>query len=155
MSVLVTAASSAQAYRLRSLLSNSEEVLLGDYMDIPELMVKNGSMLKTPNPDSSSFAHEMLTLCLDKGITMLLPLRKAELMPLAEARTLFLEFDIQLIIPKTELINQHPNTSDGNIVVINRSEVIAGDREIAHSHDLTDGIFSVSNSGAYQIFTAD
>ncbi|MBW4891310.1 hypothetical protein KXQ82_16400 [Mucilaginibacter sp. HMF5004] len=155
MSVLITAANSAQAYKLKSLLSKIENVLLGDYLDIPELMVKSGAMIKTPNPESPSFAHEMLTLCLDNGISMLLPLRKSELLPLAQSRQLFLEFDIQLIIPKTELINRHPNISDGSIVVMNRSEVIAGNREVNHPHELTDGVFSIADSGAYHIFTAD
>ncbi len=154
MSVLITAANSAQAYKLKGLLSNSETVLLGDYLDIPELMVKNGTMIKTPSPQSASFAHEMLTLCLDKAITMLLPLRQAELLPLAESRQLFLEFDIQLIIPQTELLSTSSRSNEGSVVVMNRSEVIAGNREIIHGHELTDGIFSI-DSGTYQIFTAD
>jgi hypothetical protein len=155
MSILITAANSAQAYRLKSLLGKSENVFLGDYMDLPELMVKNGTMLKTPRPDSPSYAHEMLTLCLDNGINMVFPLRQAELLPLAEARVLFLEFDVQLIIPKTEQIKPEPHTREGSIIVMNRSEVIAGDREMKHSHELTDGIFSIDDSGAYHIFTAD
>ena len=155
MSVLITAASSAQAYQIKSVLHTGEPVLLGDYLDIPELMVKNGTMIKTPDPAGASFAHEMLTLCLDKGISMLFPLRKAELMPLAEARQLFLEFDIQLILPKIQVIDQHTEVTDGSIVILNRSEVIGGDREILVPHTLTDGIFKINNKGDYQVFTAD
>jgi hypothetical protein len=155
MSILITAASSAQAYQIKSILNTGEPVLLGDYMDIPELMVRNGTMIKTPDPASASFAHEMLTLCLDKGISMLFPLRKAELMPLAEARQLFLEFDVQLILPKIQVIAQHTEVTDGSIVVLNRSEMIGGDRGITAPHTLTDGIFKINNKGDYQVFTAD
>jgi hypothetical protein len=155
MSILITAASSAQAYQIKSLLNTGESVLLGDYMDIPELMVKNGTMIKTPDPAGASFAHEMLTLCLDKGISMLFPLRKAELMPLAEARQLFLEFDIQLILPKMQVIEQHTEVIDGSIVILNRSEMIGGNREITAPHILTDGVFKINNKGDYQVFTAD
>jgi hypothetical protein len=155
MSILITAASSAQAYQIKSVIHTSEPVLLGDYTDIPELMVKNGTMIKTPDPASASFAHEMLTLCLDKGVSMLFPLRNAELVPLAEARQLFLEFDIQLILPKIQVIDKHTEVTDGSIVVLNRSEIIGGDREITAPHTLTDGIFKINNKGDYQVFTAD
>jgi hypothetical protein len=155
MSVLITAATSAQAYQLKSLLHSGETVLMGDYLDIPDVLVKSGKILKTPNPASSSFAHEMLTLCLDNAVTMLFPLRKDELLPLAEARQLFLEFDIQLIIPKTELINKPATPVEGSIIVMNRSEIIAGPHDIPFTHELTDGVFKINNLGAYQLFTAD
>ena len=112
-------------------------------------------MIKTPHPESASFAHEMLTLCLDLGVQQLIPLRRAELLPLEEARLLFLEFDINLIIPQAEIIKAHLKPVEGNIVVLNRSEVIGGDRSVSIPHSLTDGVFRVNNSGDYQIYTAD
>jgi len=155
MSVLITAANSAQAYQLKGILHTEGPVLLGDHLDIPDLMVKNGTMLRTPDPKSLSFAHEMLTLCLDNGVRAVYPLRRAELLPLAEARQLFLEFDIDLILPKAEQIDHHLEHIEGSIVVLERSEVIGGDRDINIPNGLTDGIFKISNNGNYQVFTAD
>ncbi|WP_448699981.1 hypothetical protein ACFGVR_22745 [Mucilaginibacter sp. AW1-3] len=104
MSVLITAATSAQAYKLKAALNTTEKVLLGDYFDLPELMIKNGTMIKTPAPENPSFAHLMLTLALDNQITKIYPLRSAELALLLEAETLFAEFDIELCTPENEFI---------------------------------------------------
>lgn len=155
MSVLITAANSAQAYRLKGILHIDEPVLLGDFRPIPDLMLKNGTILKTPDPQSPSFAHQMLSLCLDKGINMLFPLRKEELLPLAEARVLFIEFDVQIILPATQQMEGHFTPVEGSLVVLNRSEVIGGDMDAAIAHQLTDGAFLIGKTGEYQIFTAD
>ncbi len=104
MSVLITAATSAQAYKLKAALGADETILLGDYLDLPQPMVKNGSMIQTPSPENLSFAHLMLTLALDKQISKIYPLRRTELALLQEAQTLFAEFDIELCSPENEFI---------------------------------------------------
>jgi len=104
MSVLITAATSAQAYKLKAALNTTEKVLLGDYLDLPDLMVKNGAMIKTPSPENPSFAHLMLTLALDNQVTKIYTLRRAELVLLQEAKILFAEFDIELCAPNNEFI---------------------------------------------------
>jgi hypothetical protein len=137
VSILITAANSAHAYQLKSLLG--VDALLGDYLDIPDLMVRSGKMIKTPNPGGVSFAHQMLTLCLDKGVTTIYPLRRAECLPLAEARQLFTEFGISLCIPEKEMIELSLNTGnmEGSLTIRN------------------DGVFKISADGQQQIFTAD
>ena len=104
MSVLITAATSAQAYKLKSALNTVEKVLLGDYLELPDVMLKSGAMIKTPDPESASFAHQMLTLCMDNQVTQIYPLRRTELELLTEAKTLFAEFDITLCTPGNEFI---------------------------------------------------
>lgn len=104
MSVLITAATSAQAYKLKAALKTNEKILLGDYLDLPDLMIKSGAMIKTPNPENPSFAHLVLTLALDNQITQIYALRRAELALLQEAKVLFAEFDIELCIPDNEFI---------------------------------------------------
>jgi len=104
MSVLITAATSAQAYKLKSALNTTEKVLLGDYLDLPEVMLKSGAMIKTPDPAVASFAHQMLTLCMDNQVTQIYLLRHTELELLTEAKTLFAEFDITLCTPGNEFI---------------------------------------------------
>jgi len=104
MSILITAATSAQAYKLKAKLDNSENILLGDYLELPQVMIKSGAMIVTPDPKNASFAHLTLTLALDKQITKIYPLRHAELTLLQEAQTLFAEFDIEICTPENEFI---------------------------------------------------
>jgi hypothetical protein len=93
MSILITSANSAGAYQLKSKL-NADDTILGDYEDLPVLMLKSGKMIQLPNPKSASYSHQMLTLCLDKGIQIVYPLREEEAMLLKEAEQLFNEYGI-------------------------------------------------------------
>jgi hypothetical protein len=95
VSILITSANSAAAYQLKSKL-NVDEVILGDYEELPALMVKSGAMIKLPSPKSASYSHQMLTLCLDKGIQTVYPLREEEAILLKEAKQLFKEYDINI-----------------------------------------------------------
>ena len=95
MSILITSANSAAAYQLKSKL-NVDEVILGDYEELPALMLKLGKMIQLPNPKSASYSHQMLTLCLDKGIQTVYPLREEEATLLKEAKQLFKEYDINI-----------------------------------------------------------
>jgi hypothetical protein len=96
MYTLITAANSAQAYSLKNKL-NANNVLLGDYLDLPDFMVQSGRMLKLPNPDSPSYTHKMLALCLDRNIGKLYALRKNEAEQLLNAKTLFSEYGIGIL----------------------------------------------------------
>ncbi len=157
MSILITAANAAQAYQLRGILNAEPHVLLGDYQDIPDMMVQNGQLIKTPNPNTSSFIHQMLALCLDRGITAIYPLRKAEQLLLAEAALLFSEFEITLNIPEKEIINEQvPDVIvDGKIVIIEKGNVVLGCMDSLLARQLKNGVFKVNSNGVYQIFTAD
>ncbi|PWK79661.1 hypothetical protein LX99_00119 [Mucilaginibacter oryzae] len=95
MSILITAATSAQAYQLKSKLQG-QDIILGDHLDLPEFMVKTGKMIVLPKPASASYTHEMLTLCLDKNITQVYLLRPEEIELLLKAETLFNEYNITL-----------------------------------------------------------
>ena len=95
MNVLITAATSAEAHRLKNLLAD-DTVILGDYLELPAFMLKSSDMIRLPNPTSSSYAHEMLTLCLDKSIGMVYALRDEEYSNLRTAGQLFTEFEIIL-----------------------------------------------------------
>ncbi|MEO6521451.1 MAG: hypothetical protein ABIN91_07235 [Mucilaginibacter sp.] len=158
MNVLITAANSAQAQQLKNILA-IDDVILGDHYDMPELLVKSGKMVVTPNPKSSAFVHQMLALCLDKQIDKLYPLRRAELLPLAEARQLFEEFDITLVVPSVNTIaNNIPHkVIGGRVVIVEKGRVVEGDflNAVALLQDKTlNGVFKV-NTEDYIIFTAD
>jgi hypothetical protein len=96
MFTLITAATSAQAYRLKNSL-NSENIILGDYLELPAIMLKNAAMIKLPKPNSASYAHEMLTLCLDKEIERVYALGKDEADFLEKAKQLFAEYGITIM----------------------------------------------------------
>ncbi len=99
MSILITSANSAQAYRLKKELSTAN-VILGDYNELPAFMLEPGKMIVLPNPESTSYTHEMLACCLDNAIEIVYVLDKKEAKFLLEADRLFSEYgiDIQLKI---------------------------------------------------------
>jgi len=97
VSILITSANSAAAYQLKGKLDNAE-VILGDYEALPSLMIKSGKMIQLPDPGSISYSHQMLTLCLDKGISVIYPLRNDEAALLKEAEQLFNEYGIKIVI---------------------------------------------------------
>lgn len=93
---LITVATSSSAHKIKNGL-NSDTVILGDYMDMPDFLLKAGKMIRLPNPASASYAHQMLTLCLDNDITAIYALQPEEAALLHEAVQLFNEFNIQIL----------------------------------------------------------
>ncbi len=96
MYTLITSATSSNAYRLKNKL-DKPDIILGDYMELPAIMLSNADMIKLPKPTSAAYAHEMLTLCLDRQIDTVYALRDEEFKSLAEANTLFNEFGIKIV----------------------------------------------------------
>ena len=102
MSILITAATSASAHKLKNQLDNAE-VLLGDYNDLPAFMLKNMGLIKLPNPSSASYTHEMLALCLDNNVSTVYILNQQELALLRESELLFNEYNISIIDGETAI----------------------------------------------------
>jgi len=96
MNTLITAATSSQAYQLKGKL-NAQRIMLGDYLELPAFMLKANEMIQLPNPKSTSYAHEMLTLCLDKEVDTIYVLRDEEYALLNEAVQLFNEYGIRIV----------------------------------------------------------
>ena len=94
MKILITAATSAAAYQLKNKLG-THEVMLGDYTDLPAFM--QNSIVKLPNPATNTYAHEMLTLCLDQRIDTIYLLNPGEFDVLARSEQLFKDYDIEII----------------------------------------------------------
>jgi len=92
---LITGAASAKAYRLKNTLG-TKEIMLGDYMDLPDVLVQSGKIIALPNPENAAFTHQMLALCLDKAINKIYVLREEEKVLLLNAKQLFTEYDIQI-----------------------------------------------------------
>lgn len=102
MGILITSANSAQAYRLKNEL-NTDNVILGDYNELPAFMLEPGKMIVLPNPESEAYAHEMLTCCLDNAIDIVYVLDKNEAKSLLEARRLFSEYGIDIQLTYNEV----------------------------------------------------
>jgi hypothetical protein len=92
-SILITGASLAKAYRLKNTLP-AADVILGDYLDLPDVMIKSGQMIKLPNPQAESYPHQMLALCLDNGFDTVYVLHADEMRALAPSTQLFNEYGI-------------------------------------------------------------
>jgi hypothetical protein len=93
---LITAANSVEAHKLKNKL-NLKDVILGDYLELPAFMLASGNIIKLPNPNSIAYAHEMLTLCLDKDINSIYPLRDEEKGLLKESEQLLKEYGIKVV----------------------------------------------------------
>jgi len=93
---LITAASSAKAHQFKNQLQ-TQHVLLGDYLDLPEVMIKAGKMVILPDPRKEAYPHQMLAFCLDNNVNAIYVLRSEEAQALAPAGQLFKEYDIDII----------------------------------------------------------
>lgn len=96
MKILITAANAAPAYKQKNKL-NGAEIIMGDYMDLPDFMLKPGQLIRLPNPASPSYTHEMLALCLDLGVSKVYLFREQETQLLKQSEVLFNEYNITII----------------------------------------------------------
>jgi len=99
---LITAANSAEAHRLKNTLG-SVHVLLGDYLELPELLVRSGKVLRLPDPQNIAYTHKMLALCLDLDIDTIYVLREQEKQLLLNDGQLFYEYNIIIKIIDNEI----------------------------------------------------
>lgn len=147
MNILITAAATAQAHQLLRTLNTTENVFFADSVELPQIMLKDKKFLKTSPGDSPSYAHLLLTSCMDLQIAKVYPLRKAEIIALSEARQLFDEYGIEVMVPEKSIV---PALLDkgikGKILIKENSEDGLPDR----------GIFIRDEATLeYQLFTAD
>ena len=144
MKVLITGAATAQAYQLQRHLDNTTAIVLADSAELPQLP---GSVQfqKIPAATSPSFAHLLLTICLDLDIQTIYPLRKNEIRALAESRQLFDEYGITVLVPQKQLIENLLSKGFKGRIVINDKD-----------NEMPRGIFTTDDSGKeFQLFTAD
>lgn len=76
--------------------SNDQQIILGDYNDIPAVMVNTLHIYSLPHPHSSSYPHQMLAYCLDKGVDKIYILDGSEMDALQPAILLFSEYGIDI-----------------------------------------------------------
>jgi hypothetical protein len=103
VNILITSANSAKAYRFKNKLNAVDNIILGDYNELPAFMLAQGKMIKLPNPQSISYTHEMLALCLDNAIDIIYVLDNKEAKLLMESKQLFTEYNIDIQVQADEV----------------------------------------------------
>ncbi|MDP3468152.1 MAG: hypothetical protein Q8S11_07440 [Daejeonella sp.] len=101
MAILITAASSAIAYKLERLL-NESEVYFAEQIEMPEIPGKR--FIRIPDASSPIFTSEMLKICLDNHIVKIFPLKVPEIKELSKADQLFKEYGINIILLSNDWI---------------------------------------------------
>lgn len=160
MKILITAAATAQAHRLKQLLNKNATFIYADQDDLPAYMGKENALARIPKGSSPSFAHELLTLCLDMQVDYVYPLRKEEIIALAEARQLFAEYHIKVVVPKKEVIPLFLPSErvNGNIIVHYDNQNLLTGEPAESDRIIETGVFvanSRDGSIDYYLFTAD
>ena len=102
MYTLITAANSSEAYNLKNKLGE-HYILLGDYLELPDVLLQSGKMIKIPDPKNVSYTHQMLALCLDKDVNTIYALREQEKQLLINAEQLFNEYGIKIKAPNDKI----------------------------------------------------
>lgn len=133
MSVLITAASHAEAYKLERLLQ-LPDIIFADHQELPHLAFSGKHFIRIPKGNSASYAHEMLDIALNQGIERIFPLHPEELLPLAESRQLLSEYGISVVVPSVLWLKEHVANSENpplqpvaiEPVIIELGNVIAG-----------------------------
>lgn len=128
MAVLITGAAAAGAYRLQRTLELGQ-VIFADQQDLPKALFSTTQFFQVPHGNSSSFAHQILRLALDHSIDMIFPLRRDEIIALSEAKKLFEEYAIDIIVPDsgeiTALLKNSTSAGD-EIVVVKDGMLLSG-----------------------------
>lgn len=156
MSVLITAASHAAAYKIERLL-NLPDVIFADHHELPHFKFSGKKFIKIPAGNSASYAHEILNIALNEGIKKIFPLYADEILPLAEARQLFSEYGISVMVPSINWFtekNEYLKSSDDLLVIIETGKLLAG--KLPQGVMLNDpelsGLFRVVTEKGYPVF---
>ncbi len=97
MKVLITQALSGDAAKFRQKCDKEGKVVILGSADLPIFMLKNPLYVKIPPVTDTSFAHKILTVCLDYGINRIYVLNELEMKLLIEAEILFAEYEIEIV----------------------------------------------------------
>jgi len=120
--------------------------MMGDSVDLPQIMLKGKKFVNLPSAATASFVHQLLTICLDLQITRVFPLRRAEIFLLAEARQLFDEYGIVVMVPPAGSVTTFGFARAGEIVVV---------EEAGSGPVLNRGVFVQATANELRIFCAD
>lgn len=98
MKILITGGKSATTLKLLKAFEG-EEIVLADYGEIPSFTSSNYKFI-TLGEVNDAIAHNILNICLDYGIDVILPVHEFEINPIAKSKVLFQEFNIEVLLPE-------------------------------------------------------
>ena len=155
--ILITGAANTEAYRLSRLIDASQ-VIFADHQELPNFSKSSNQFVKISSGKAPSFAHELLTVCLDLGVDTVFALYKDEVMALSEANVLFEEFGIKLMIPSVEWLSRNLDpqayASKNNLVVLDNGNIIGGSlSEILWPKENLTGVFNWTCENNFYRFT--
>ncbi|MBM3401084.1 MAG: hypothetical protein FJY21_01995 [Bacteroidetes bacterium] len=101
MAILITAASSANVFKLQRLLYHSE-VFFAEQKKMP--FIPGKIFIQIPEASSPVFISQLIKICLDYKINEIHPLKSAEIIELSKAIELFSEYGISILKPSEDLI---------------------------------------------------
>lgn len=149
--VLITQGTRPFAQRVaKQMLPAGSIVLFGSADEMPAVLLNTGNYLHITHPKTPAFAHEMLKICLDHVVDVLIPLGRDELFPLAEARQLFAEYGISIWLPdvadlaELTIIENPPRQLP---LLLLRDGIPVTDTVNRQQYGSLSGIFSVSDEG--------
>jgi len=118
---------------------------------IPDVLIRSGSYKEIPAANEATFVHELLKLALDRQVTHLLPLGMDEVLLLTDAKQLFIEYDIQILVPDRaalaglEVMENPPRQLE--LVLLEKGLRITqnGQREEPPIDEALSGVFCISD----------
>lgn len=102
--VLITQGMRPFAQRVAKLLPVTYTLLFGSAEDVPNILIDNGNFVRIPHANTPIFIHEVIKKCLDREISVVIPLGVEELYPLAKGRPLFSEYGIEIWVPDVNVL---------------------------------------------------
>ncbi len=91
--ILITGARLPQAHALKRSITE-HQVIMGDYYDLPTYPGSVDLFENLPSPQSPSYIHQFLALCLKLQVSKVFIVDELEYMFLEPAKQLFLEYAI-------------------------------------------------------------
>ncbi|GEM66180.1 hypothetical protein SF1_41620 [Sphingobacterium faecium NBRC 15299] len=147
--ILITFGTRGLGQRIAKLLEHEFDVFFASSEEIPSLLLNSGKYFKIPAGLMPTYAHEVLKISLDKDIDYVLPLGGYEFEPLAEAKVLFEEYDIKVIVPAHDVLPDYfvieNPTKELSLVLLVGGKSLLDDFETVDSS--IDGLFVISDSG--------
>lgn len=127
MKILITAGKSALAQKLLKAF-NQDMVVLADYGEMPNFSTSNRSFISMGEKNEDTIAHTLLNHCLNEGVELILPLHAFEILPVAIAKVLFNEFNIELLLPNVDDLSAYCEEEGGikpeNWMIVKENQVL-------------------------------
>ncbi|TKC06604.1 hypothetical protein FA048_15470 [Pedobacter polaris] len=106
MKILITGGTSATALKLLKAFKD-HQVILADYGDVPSFSSSAYTLISLGVRNDDTLAHTLLNNCLDQSVDAILPIQNFEIEAVVKSEVLFNEFNIDLLLPKREYLDDY------------------------------------------------